>query len=154
MSAEPPQEDDATRWEGYSDYQNVSQHITRTVNRALQSYARIDAAMTEGAPIDPETAARAHADIFEAALSLVAEMEHDRMAVAKYDQILERWQGDGGYLKRFQNVQLGREMPAFVQQFVMDIRSAAWELGYLQAGRNRSTTDTDTPDQQAEAMFC
>jgi len=82
---------DGTRWEGYSDYERVSINIAEAVDRAMDSYARINGLHAEGAKVRAETAAEARANILSAGLRLVPELANDRDDVREYDRMLSDW---------------------------------------------------------------
>jgi hypothetical protein len=142
-----------TRWEGYSDYQRVSGQIARSVDDALDAYAQLDSAHMEGAQISPEFASEVRARILSAAMKLVPELENDRENVTQYDEMLVRWRGEDGFIKRLNSTRLQSVSPGWLYEFVLDIRTAGWELGYLQAGRT-SVGDADNQiEAQATSMF-
>lgn len=142
-----------TVWEGYSDYRAVGDRIARTIDDAVEAYAVIDARHTEGAPVTPELASEARSRITSAAMKVKYEMEQDRGTKPIYNEILGRWEGEEGYIAMFDRVQLTRTRPAWLPEFVEDLRKAGWELGYLQAGRTTSTEEGDEVTRQVNSMF-
>jgi hypothetical protein len=144
------------RWDGYSDYQSVSVRMSRAISDALDAYARLDAAHAEGARPRPDVAARLRARIQYAVLELIPELEHDRDDVDVYDEILTRWRdGEGdqpGVIQRLDGVQLRESCPPWLFDVVLDLKTAGWELGYLQAGRVESTPD-DPVEAETDDMF-
>lgn len=145
-----------TRWEGYSDYQKVSIRVGETIENAVDAYARLDSLHTEKIPVEPELAAEARARIKSAAMKLIPELENDRDTVDFYDEVLERWQGDEGYLQELREVSLERRCPDWLEKMVIDIRKVGWELGYLQAGRTERVTPEDPDEakqQEIKQMF-
>lgn len=150
--ATDPQDD--TRWEGYSDYRQVSGRLASTIDDAIEAYAVIDASHSEDAQIPRDLARDARASILSAAMMLQMEMKRERDDEEKpYDDILSRWEGEEGYLRQLDDVQLRRMRPGWLHDFVLDIRRAGWELGYLQAGRTSSQEPEDPVEADAEAMF-
>lgn len=147
-----------TKWEGYSNYELVSKRVSKSVSDAIDSYATVQAATSEGSGVPPELAADARADIVSAAMRLLIEMQQEQAnGVNEYDEILDRWTGsqdeDGGRLEELQSTQLHRSVPGWLFQFVLDIRKAAWSLGYLQAGRRSKQEPDDPVEADVEAMF-
>lgn len=143
-----------TRWEGYSDYQQVSGGIVRTIESAVEAYAAVDAALTERQRVDPQLASDARAAITAAAMKLHYEMEQDRDQPDKpYADILDRWEGEDGYLEKWDNTKLTQGRPSWLYEFVSDIRKAGWELGYLQAGRETRTEGNDPVEEETDQMF-
>lgn len=143
-------------WEGYSDYEFVSRRMSIAIDEAVDAYSKIRAMHREGARIRPQPAAKARSRIYAAALRVLVEMEGQDGE--KYTKILDRWKredddDEDGYLDRLDTVQLQTRCPDWLYQMVKDIRTAGWELGYLQAGRkNRERTD-DSPEAEASEMF-
>jgi len=58
-----------------------------------------------------------------------------------------------GYLDRLSTVTLHEECPGWLEQFVLDIKMAGFELGYLQAGRSVSVNDDPGVDEDVNEMF-
>ncbi len=148
-----------TKWEGYSNYQEVSSRMSRSVDAAIESYALLQSVHKEGAEAasNADLIAEARADILGAAIPLFVEMQEEQArGVDDYDGILERWEGDRdreGYVRRMHSAELRDGVPGWMFQFVLDIRKAGWSLGYLQAGR-RSKQEPDDPVQaEVENMF-
>lgn len=144
---------DETRWEGYSDYQRVSDRVARSIYDAIEAFAIIDSQHTENARVKPAAAAKARAKILAPALRLKVEMEADREAVEKLDQILQDWEGDEGHLAKFSNLQLHQDCPSWLHEFVTQIREAGWEIGYLKAGRTTKKELDDEVEEEVKNMF-
>lgn len=61
---------------------------------------------------------------------------------------------DEGYLRELRDIQLQNECPDWLEQFVLDIKTAGFELGYLQAGRTVSINeDADPIEEDVNSMF-
>lgn len=149
---------DGTEWEGYSNYQAVSQNVSQSISAALDSYAWLQGAHREGAGVRPEPAANARADILSAALRLYVEMQQEQAnGNDDYDDILDRWGSDEddepGYIGQFHELRLTEGLPGWMLQFVMDIRTAGWQLGYLQAGRRAKKQPDDPVEGETDSMF-
>jgi len=142
-----------TRWEGYSDYRTVSQEMADSIQSAVRAYAYIDSAHQEGAKVTPAEAAEARARILSAAVSLIPEMDEDKDTVELYDDVLERWQGDDGYVRRLSDTKLSQQSPSWLFKMVLDLRKVGWKIGYLQAGRSREVTDDDPVEAETDEMF-
>lgn len=160
MASDPTDTPQNTRWEGFSNYQNVSERMAQSIEGAIRAYTFLDSRHQEGAPITPKEAAEARSKILTPALRLMAEMEEERETVDKYDEMLDRWTADDddgdddpGYIRRINEVKLQNASPGWLFQFVLDIRSAGFELGYLQAGRTVKEEPTDPVEGETEAMF-
>jgi hypothetical protein len=144
------------RWDGYSDYRTISLRMASAVSDALDAYSRIDSAHAEGAKVSPELAARLRSRIQYAVMELIPELEQDREAVDEYDEILTRWKdGEGdtpGVVSRLDDVSLRTECPGWLFQIMLDLKTAGWKLGYLQAGRVESEPD-DPVEAETDDMF-
>lgn len=152
-------------WDGYSDFQTVSSRIGTLIFDAIEAYAEIHSAHVEGAPIDPNQAARARSRILAAAVTLNAELSHERDRNDDVATILDRWnKGRGGasievevpregFVQAFREIRLYDDDPEWLGQFVTDFWRAGWELGYLKAGRHEEGEPDDPVEVDAEAMF-
>jgi len=59
-----------------------------------------------------------------------------------------------GYFDALSEIRLQQECPDWLEDWVIDIRTAGWEIGYLQAGRSVSPEpDVPDPDEEFESMF-
>lgn len=164
-----------TQWEGYSDYRKVSQSIATTITNAIKSYAILKRRHTENARVRQETAAEAGMHLEAAALQLLPELQSDVETNQQYESILRRWLGeetldevlndenpaladpseehrDGGYLSQLDAIQLHQECPPWLKQFVLDIKTAGFELGYLRAGRERKATERDPVEEESDSF--
>lgn len=149
-------------FEGYSDYRTVSNRVGGSIDQAIDSYATLAALHGEGARVRPQMAAEARRDIEAAALKLLPELEAnedatggdgDDEAADFYADVLERWQGDDGYLAELREQSLQDECPDWLYKFVTDIRRVGWEIGYLKAGRVTSEPDLEPDERAAAEMF-
>jgi hypothetical protein len=152
------QEDASTkRWEGYSDYRSVSERMAKSLDDALEAYAVIESRHAAGTKLRDEEIARCVKRLLTAAMKLTVELEADRNAVNTYDEILTRWQDGPGdddpYLEAIRTTDLKNQRPDWFDQFAKDIRTAGWELGYLQAGRTISESNLEPAEEEARSMF-
>lgn len=132
-----------TEWDAYSDYKLVSKWVTKSIRDAIEAYALLDQGSMTGYKIDTGDRARFRADILAAALRLRIELESEARRDEDYAvEILDRWEGEDGYIERFRNLPAGQthQFEHFAE-FVSDIRRAGWELGYLKAGREEKSED-------------
>jgi hypothetical protein len=145
-----------TIWEGYSHYKSVSKSVAQTIDNAIEAYALLDSLHTEHAQITPDTAAEARSYILGAVLKLKPELERDRDEKDVYKEILSRWEDgddDDGYITQLHSTELQQNMPGWMFQLLMDIRTAGWELGYLKAGRSSKEEPEDVVDAEVKKMF-
>jgi hypothetical protein len=145
-----------SRWDGYSDYRTISVRMASAISDALDAYSRIDSKHAESARVPPELAAELRSRIQYAVLELIPELQQDRDDVDAFDEILQRWlDGEGeepGVITRLDGVQLTKRCPGWLFQVMIDLKTAGWELGYLQAGRVESEPD-DPVEAETESMF-
>ena len=148
-----------TRYEGYADYRAISLRVAGTIEDAVEAYCRIDSAHHEEAPVSPELAAMARTKILSAAMTLIPEMQDDRENVDLYDGILSRWEDgdetvDDGYLKALhEDCKLIEGTPGWLFQMTIDLRTAAFKLGYIKAGREREVDERDPVEQETDDML-
>ena len=157
--------DDAEiRYEGYSDYQSVSNRVTASIDNAVDAYAMIDSLHAENARISQREAAMARRHMLSAAIKLLPEIKENSNGSEEdegqdiFSQIYERWvetgtEEFGPFLEELKKVQFQKEAPPWLSQFAQDIRRAGWEIGYLQAGRTVKDENLDPADEQAQEMF-
>ncbi|WP_049970773.1 hypothetical protein [Haladaptatus cibarius] len=163
MSTNTPEEASTQRWEGYSDYQSVSNRVAAAIDDAIDAFAYIQSLHLENERIRQREAAQARSRILGVTIKLLPELEanaghsdtEDDDDV--YRDILQRWtksyDGGDGFLDRFQTIQLQKECPDWLHQLVKDIRKAGWEIGYLQAGRTVTESTLEPNEEQARSMF-
>jgi hypothetical protein len=146
-----------TYFEGYSDYETVAQDIGRAVRDAVDAYAALDAQHRQASRGRGNRAAtQAHQRILAAAIRLVPELKRDKDAKERLEDIHDDWVEENGeepYIERLKKTQLETESPEWLYEFVVQIREAAWELGYLQAGRTHKAENGDPEEQEPLAMF-
>lgn len=151
MSVEPEGEESDTYYEGYSDYQSVSQDIGSSVADAIDGYSLV--VSSGGGRLDRSRASTAKGYILAAALRLLPEVEESKAAKPELGEIYERWTGDDGYIQSLEEISLATETPGWLREFVLDIRKSAWKVGYLRAAEKRSDSETDIDVKQSEQMF-
>lgn len=147
------EEDYESRWEGYSQYEQVSSVIASQINDAIKAYSIIDSIHAEDAPMRPAIAARARSKILAAAIQLINEIENDADSVEYYQQVVDRWEGEDGFIRLLSQQSLQEECPGWLFQLVTDIRKCGWELGYLKAGRQNRKSPPDQDQAEVRAMF-
>lgn len=167
MAAETEQGGKRTeRYEGFADYYSVSQRIARSIDEAIQEYAAIQRTHAQGGRVNFDGAGER---ILAAALRLLPELKDQRDTENKvYDEILVRWLDDeaehddlavepeppmDGAIEQLMSARLDQECPEFLHQFVIDIRRAGWELGYLQAGRREAEEEVEWEEVDVRDMF-
>lgn len=150
------------RWEGYSDYQTVSNRVAASIDDAIDAYAYINGLHAEHARVRQREAAEARSRILGAAIKLLPELKANQGTQDQDDQdiyveILNRWtkehDGGDGLLERLKQIQLQNDCPDWLGQLVQDIRTAGWEIGYLQAGRTISESNLEPAEEEARSMF-
>lgn len=142
-------ESDSGRWEGYSDFNHVSEQIVTTINDATRALSTLRSAAKTGEKIRAKRLTDLRSDILDAVWQLRVELEHEKKKNGQKfaEEILTEWYGDGeelGWVEQVENAEL-REMMEFEFHGDMahSIRRAGWELGYLQAGREKEADNND-----------
>lgn len=145
----------STRWNSFSNYGDIAEDVHQAVVGAIEAQAFIHAMHQEGARVSPEDAAEASARMLSAARRLLTEMrrENERNSDGPYDDILEKWEGPNGYISQLAGSNLSDSSPAFLHDFVEDIHRAAFEIGYIRAGREERQDLDDPVENDAMAMF-
>lgn len=160
-------DDTEIRYEGFSDYQSVSNRVTTSIDNAVDAFAMIDSLHAENARVKQREAAMARRHMLSAAIKLLPEIKENKNGKDGdnsdedndvFSAIYERWvtEGDGDtgpFLDELKNVQFQKKAPDWLSQFAEDIRRAGWEIGYLQAGRTVKDENLDPADEQAQDMF-
>lgn len=144
------------QWEGYSNYQAVSRDMSMSISDALDSFSWIQSSQREGGQMNASDVADARADIVSAAIRVYVEMtEVDNRD--DFEEILERWGGPNedveGRLDELLDISLYDDVPDWLDRFVVDLRTAGWRLGYLQAGRTSKARPDDDVEAEADNMF-
>jgi len=152
MSVDSPGNDVATEYEGYADYRRVSDRVGRTVHEAMMSYATIESMHSESARVKARAAASAKRDILAAALMIETEVEASGKSG---NEPFEDWGEEEQameWVSRLRETELQTRCPEWLSNLVETTREAAWQLGYLKAGREVNDHG-ETPDGKAESMF-
>jgi len=147
--------DDQT-FEGYSDFQHVSQDIVETINDAVRALAEFRAADLSGMKLKNQETGM-HADVLNACWQLRFELEHEAVDDDSggnwADNILDKWYGGGedddesGWVDKIDSTRTA-EVPtlSFLGDLAHSIRRAGWKLGYLKAGRETEDEDEGNAD--------
>lgn len=156
QNGQEPENEPTSEWQAYSNYATVTRNVASSIDAALTSYAAIQSAHSEGAPVTANQAAEARKNIMAATLMLLGEMQAQKGDGDEFNEVLNRWesgdQGDEGFVKRLHTLQLTKECPDWLLDLVIDVRRVGWELGYLQAGRYEETGDEDFEDDDVLQM--
>jgi len=145
--------DNGSRYEGFSDYNKVSRSVAESIDDAVDAYALIQSSHAEDERVKADLAAEGAGRILGAAIRLLPELEQDKDDVEEYGELLDDWTGDEGYIEQLKDARLSRDCPDWLGEFVVQIRRAGWELGYLQAGKTVKQESGDPVEDDTEAMF-
>jgi len=125
-----------TEWDAYSDVQHVSRHVSKTIVDAVAAIQTIKSAKRSGEKLSSREETDLRADVLTAMSLVRTELENEREQKERYGEILSRWEGEDGFISRFDNMDaIGTRSEGWLDQFAADIHRAGWELGYLKAGR-------------------
>lgn len=152
MSSQPDESAGETQWDAYSDYQHVSRHVAKSITDAVDAISTIKSAKVANEKLSTEAETDLRADVSGAVFWLQPELEQERDSKEVYDEILSRWEGEDGYKRRFDGINvMDTQTDSWLGQFARDIKRAGWELGYLKAGSettDRSGGEKDDSDIQ------
>jgi hypothetical protein len=127
-----------SEWEAYADYKSVSDRVAEHIDDAIDALCYLESSKDAGYKPDPDEEADYRAVVLTAATSVKTELENERDLKTVYDEILNRWEGEDGYINRFREVDVtGYGRDGWMYQFAEDLHRAGWELGYLKAGREK-----------------
>ena len=155
MSSQDQQSGPETQWDAYSDYQHVSHRVAGSVGDAVDAISIIDSAEVAGEKLSPREENDLRADVLGAVIRLQTELENERDTREVYGEILDRWQGQEGFINQFRDLDLPvLQSQPWLQQFATDIHRAGWELGYLKAGREeKQSRGGDAYDGEVREMI-
>lgn len=136
-----------TEYDGFANYESVSNRIEETIYASIEAYARLGQADPSQYKIGREEERHLRAEILTAALIMEIEIEEHASAGEEWaEDILGRWSGEDGYIDRLRQAPSGEAARDWCRQFVTDIRRAGVRLGYLKAGR-----EVEQEDELADA---
>lgn len=138
-------------FEAYTNFNEVESNKFQAISKAIDSYELLEADHHQSGGTNPNRAIEARASIRRAAKMLLVEIDVNKDN-EPYDEIYERWTGDGGFIDEFKDLDLELECPEWLDDFLDDIRRASWELGYYRAGRKKPADPEDDEVQVRELM--
>lgn len=152
------------KWEGYSVFQEISSQLHKDVNNAIKAYAHINSLDTSHMGITPQASVKTKRAILGVSKRVYYEIQVNRH-VEDYREIYERWSGDevdgdgeivagadDGFIERLEDADFTQGAPDFLPQLMDDLVKAAWTLGYIRAGVQKSADPEDAEEQVSE-MF-
>jgi len=146
---------DDTRWDAYTDFQHISRRTSDKIFDAVEAVATLEAAKLSGEKLKPREETDLRTTVDAAVTLLRTELQNERDRSELYDEILSRWEGEEGFINRFEAMNATNTRPEpWLGDFAQDIHRAGWELGYLKAGREQKETSSGDPyDGQVRDMF-
>jgi hypothetical protein len=108
--------------------------VAERVELAIDAHGHVTACYSQRIGVTNGSAIEAKKAMLGAGERIKPEVRHNR-DVEPFDEIWERWEGEDGHIARLREVDLIEESPSWLDQYIDDLTTAAWELGYLQAGR-------------------
>jgi len=148
-----PEDEVRTEWDGFADYQSVAQRNARTIHDAVEAFATVERAHQERGKLTADVAAKAGSRILTAAINVQTELAAYEDQNDDYEALLAKFQGETGYVERLRGTNLRSECPPWLYDFVVDIRRAGFELGYLKAGRESNERELKSAEDEAREMF-
>jgi hypothetical protein len=153
-STVPSSGSDGGKWDGFSDYNDVSRRIVNAVDLAAECEATLRSRHREGAKISPELASELRSGIQSAINKVYPEIEREAERGEIYKEYIEKLDGKedaaSGLIEAFHQANFQREAPNEINELVKILRKAAWELGYYQAGYTQGGDDDDSSDIDGE----
>jgi len=138
-------------WSAYSEYKDQSQQVAEKVSRANDAYSFLVSVYTQDMHLPEKSAMDTKRALLNAGMRLKPEIkmnnEHE-----PFDEIWERWDGEEGYIQMLIQHDFYNGMPGWVHQYSDDLMTAAWEIGYLQAGRQEAA-DPDSDDAKISEVI-
>jgi hypothetical protein len=152
-STVPSSGSDGGKWDGFSDYNDVSRRIVNAVDLAAECEATLRSRHREGAKISPELASELRSGIQSAINKVYPEIEREAERDEIYRKYKRRLDGEedaaSGLIDAFHQANFQTQAPNEINDLVKVLRKAAWELGYYQAGRTEGKED-DSSDLDGE----
>jgi len=147
MGEQQEQDDTEQRWTSYSDYESQVQIVSETVYQANDAYSYIISVEAQGVPLEESDAVDVKRCLVRAGARLLPEIRKNKEQ-EPFDDIWERWNGEDGEgkMSELRRLNLYDGVPDWLHQYNEDVMTAAWEIGYLQAGREEPA---DPEDNQA-----
>jgi hypothetical protein len=144
----PSSGSDGGKWDGFSDYNDVSRRIVNAVDLAAECEATLQARHRERAKISPELASELRGGIQSAINKVYPEIEREADRDQIYKEYVEKLEGKeeaaSGLINAFHQANFQTEAPEEINELVKVLRKAAWELGYYQAGRTEGKDDNSS----------
>jgi hypothetical protein len=141
-------------WDGYSDYQQVAGRVASECQDAISCAAMLQRIDKTGGQATPREIAEAESRILSAALLLEPQLEEYGGPEDEYDDILDDWRGEDGFIKRFRETDFYSGVPNWLFEFVGQINTAGLRLGYLEAGRAEKVRDDgDAEDSEVRQVI-
>jgi hypothetical protein len=141
-------------WDGYTDYQQVAGRVASEIHDATAAAAMLQRIDVEGGQVQPREMAEASSRILSAAMLIEGQLDEYSEYNDDYEEILEDWKGDDGYIKRFRRTDFYGEVPEWLFEFVGQINRAGLILGYLKAGREEEVKDEgDSADSEVKQVI-
>lgn len=134
MSREDEEADPTQRWSSFADYETIVETVAERVEVAIDAWGHLNACESQRISVTNGTAIEAKKALAGAGVRIKPEVRHNK-DVEPFDEIWGRWEGEEGHVAMLQRADFIEDVPGWLDQYVDDLTTAAWELGYLQAGR-------------------
>lgn len=152
MSSERQDHSASGNWDSFSSYATVSETISENVFDAVAAAAHYEANRSEG-KLSHAEGSDVKEIILRTALILKHEVEREQDADEYYEDVVDRWCGDDGWIAQLRGMDLSMEYPDWVFDFAAEMPEVAWRLGYLKAGERKPDRHPDEDEQQAREML-
>lgn len=143
MASEGEEAEPGQRWSSFSDYESVVETVADRVEAAIDARAHITSCDSQMITMSNNSAVEAKKALLGAGDRLKPEVRHNK-GVEPFDEIWERWHGEDGHIAMLQRADfIEQGSPSWLHKYVDDLTTAAWELGYLQAGKEEPAEPDD-----------
>ena len=145
-------------WKAYSNYNDVSRRVVNSVDKAAEAEAVLRAKHAESSTVKSKEAAELRSYIQAAVNNLLPEIQREAERDREpFGELNQRFVGgdspaETGYTGKLEEANLRQECPPWVNDLVYDLRTAAWELGYYQAGKEEDDGGYDGDPYDSEVM--
>lgn len=137
-------------YHAYTDYEDVTARMSGSIAQALEDYSMLHSLKAENVVPKDRDVAQTRANLLAAAIRIRSEL--DAGNIDNGEAIKTRWETGGaeyeeGFIEKLHDHELEFGYESWLFQLVQDLRRAAWELGYLQAGEHRDESDDPVEDE-------
>lgn len=144
-------EDDQRKWSSYSDYEKVVESVADRVERAIDAFGHLNACQSQRIAVSDGSAVGTKKALIGVGVRLKPEVRMNRH-VEPFDDVWDRWEGEDGMVSDLYDADFVEDVPSWLPQYIEDVTTVAWELGYIKAGREEPS-DPDEDEVAARELI-